>query len=260
MKDYIAYLKFDDLSEDEILLFCKDRTINKEKTIVVTPNLDGMRVAYKNENVRRGINNADIATIDGVPVLWIAKLLKKKNFKYKISGSDLSINVIKMAAENNFSILLFGGKEGAAEKVKEELLKQCPNLIINTIFPEFGFDKDEELSKKYINEINQYNADITFLCTGFPKTEIFYFAYKDLFGPSTYLFVGATIDFLAGTVKRAPKWMSKCGLEWLYRLFKDFRRLFKRYWLDFWFLFKMVFICIFNKKKFAKMISSEEAI
>lgn len=260
MKDYIAYLKFDTLSEEEILNIYRQKALSKERCFTTTPNLDGMRISYKNKELRSFINNADISTIDGVPVKWIARWVGKgKQFKYKISGSDLALKVIEMAAENNFSILLFGGKDGVATQAKENLLKKYPNLKIFTICPEFGHENDPELSKKYALEIKSINADINFICTGFPKAEIFFSKNIDILTKGLYFFVGATIDFIAGSVKRAPAWMSKCGLEWFYRLCHDFRRLFKRYWLDFWFLIKMFFICLFNKKKFLKMNNEMEA-
>ena len=71
-----------------------------------------------------------------------------------------------------------------------------------------------------------------------------------MFPNAVYLCVGATIDFIAGNIKRAPKWMSSCGLEWLYRLTKDFKRLFKRYWHDFWFLQKVFILIIFYRRIF----------
>lgn len=254
MKDYITYLKFDDLTETEILDYYKENIINHKRTLTITPNLDILRITYKDKWLRDGLNSCDISTIDGKPIQWIAKFQKKKTFKHKISGSDLSLSVIEMANKNNFSLLIFGGKEGVADIAKEKLLVQYPNLRIETICPEFGYEKTEETSKKYINEINSMKCDIVLFCTGFPKTEQFFFKYKNLFAVAQYFFVGATVDFIAGTIKRAPKWMSNCGLEWMFRLFSDFKRLFKRYWFDFWFLIKLYLILIFNKNKIKKII------
>ena len=255
MKDYITYLKFDDLSEEELLVEINKSIEEKRKSILCTPNLDGLRICYKDKDLRDSINNADFVTIDGKPVQWIAKWCKKKQFKYKISGSDLTPKVLKLCDEKKYKILIFGGKEGVADKAKENIIKEYQNIeYIKTICPNFGFEKNEELSLNYIKEINEYKADVILMCTGFPKTEKYIFKNYSLFENGLYMCVGATVDFLAGNIKRAPKWMSNIGLEWLYRLFQDFRRLFKRYWLDFWFLTKIFYLCIFNKKKFLKMI------
>ena len=215
-------------------------------------------MTWKDKEFRKIVNWSDYSLIDGKPILWIAKWNKKKQFKYKISGSDVSEELVKIAAEKGYKIAIFGGKEGVPERAKEKLLAKYPNLqIVYAFAPKFGYEKDEELSKHYIEELNNCHADMYFLCTGAPKTERFYYQHHKEFGPGTYFSVGATVDFWAGSVKRAPKWMSNIGLEWLHRLFSDFGRLFKRYWLDFWFLVKIFFISIFNRKKFSKIIERD---
>lgn len=250
MKDYITYLKFDDLTVEELLLEYNEKIQKKEKFFTLTPNLDFLRISYRNDNFRNLINRADYSLIDGKPIIWLAKLCKKKQFKYKISGSDFALNILELANQNGYKLALFGGKEGVPEKAKRYINDNYPNVqVVCTISPDFGYENDVIKSEKYINELNDSNADIYFLCTGTPKTELFFDSNKDEFGPGCYLSFGATIDFLAGNIKRAPKWMSNCGLEWLYRLSKDFKRLFLRYWFDFWFLLKIFFLIIFKSKR-----------
>lgn len=250
MKKKIAKLAFNVESMDEMIQLYIDSTNKGEKTFTLTPNLDFLRLSYKDKEFFDIINNATFSTIDGKPILWIAKWLHIKDFKYKISGSDLAVRLLKIMNEHGYSLFLFGGKEGVAEKAKENIQKEYPNIkIVGTLTPDFGYEKDEEKSLNYIEIINNSNAQFVYLCTGTPKTEKFYSKYEDKFKNANYLSVGATIDFIAGNIKRAPKWMSKCGLEWLYRLSKDFKRLFKRYWLDGWFLVKMWFLCHFKRKK-----------
>lgn len=258
MKDYITYLKFDDFSEEELFSSFSVDVSHKSKKIIVTPNLDDLRIAYKNSLVRNCINNADYSTIDGKPILGLAKKEHKKNFKYKISGSDMIVDLLPLANKNHWSMVIFGGKEGVAELAKKNVEAKYPNIDVRGTFcPEFGYEKNPDLTDKYIQEINQYHADLILLCTGFPKSEMFYFSNKEKFGPGLYFCVGATVDFLAGNIKRAPKWMSKVGLEWLYRLSKDFKRLFKRYWKDGWFLIHLRWMMTFNKKKITKLKVSE---
>ena len=259
MKDYIAVIKLDDISEEEYIKEVEEHIINRDKIFTVTPNLDGLRIAYKSRKVRRIINNADYSLIDGKPILWIAKWLKKKQFVHKISGSDVSNTLVEMAANKGYKIAIFGGKRGVAEAAKDNLIKKYPNLkVVYTFSPKLGYEKDAKLVKKYIQDLNDCHADIYFLCTGFPKTEKFFANHYDEFSSGLYMSVGATVDFWAGNVKRAPKWMSNHGLEWLYRLSCDFGRLFSRYWADFWFLIKMWFICHFHKKKFDKMLAKDK--
>ena len=250
MKDYITYLKFDDVSEEKLFSLFSDDIKNKAKKVIVTPNLDGLRVTYKNTAVRNCINQADYSTIDGKPVLGLARKEHKKNFRYKISGSDMVADLLPLADKNHWSVVIFGGKKGVADAAKKNIVAKYPNIDVRgAICPEFGYEKNPVLTEKYIGEINRYGADLILLCTGFPKSEMFYFSNKEKFGPGLYFCVGATVDFLAGNVKRAPKWISRIGMEWLYRMFKDFKRLFPRYWKDGWFLIHLRWTMTFRKKK-----------
>lgn len=254
MKGFITFIKFDDY--DEKTYFSKfENDINEcAKKVIVTPNLDFLRVAYKNKDIRRLINSADYSTIDGKPILSLAKKEKKYSFKYKVSGSDLVCNMLPLIDSRGWSIVIFGGKEGVGNKAKDNIVKKYPNIRVKAVIcPKFGFEKDAKLMKEYVSIINEAKPDIVLLCVGFPKQELFYYNNKDFLCNSLYFCVGATVDFLAGTVKRAPKWMSKIGLEWLYRMFKDFKRLFPRYWKDAWFLLKIKWLLCFNKKKIERL-------
>lgn len=252
MKQYVTYLKFNTESIEELIELIDIDINKKNKSFVITPNLDFLRLSYKDESFRKIINESEYSLVDGKPIVWLAKKEKKKI--NKISGSDFIYPILKLANDRSYSILLFGGKEGVAEKAKSNILNSYPLIKeIHCYSPSYGYEKDKEERNRSIEFINQCKSDIIILCTGSPKTEMFYFENKDMFNSGVYLSLGATIDFIAGNIKRAPKWMSKIGLEWLYRLSKDFKRLFKRYWLDFWFLFKIVFICIFNKESLKKM-------
>lgn len=249
MKDYIAYLKFDDFDEGALFNSLTDDILFHRKKLIVTPNLDILRQTYRDRELRSIINTADYSTIDGAPILKLAKKEKKPSFKHKISGSDMINDFLPMINKNGWSLIIFGGKEGVGEKAKHNILAKYPNICFKDIIcPKFGFEKELDIEKEYVKRINSSNADIVLLCLSFPKAERFYYRNKDVLNHSLYFCVGATVDFLAGAVKRAPKWMSKIGLEWLFRLTKDFRRLFKRYWLDFWFLIKIRFLYLFNRK------------
>lgn len=251
MKKKIAKIWFNVESMDELIEAYVDATKKGIKTFTLTPNLDFMRLAYKDENFLNIINNATFSTIDGKPIMWMANWLHLKDFKYKISGSDLAVKLLEIMNEHGYSLFLFGGKDGVAEKAKQNIEMKYPNIkVVGTLTPDFGYEKDEEKSLKYISIINESKAQFVYLCTGAPKTEKFYSKYEKIFSNANYLSVGATIDFIAGNIKRAPKWMSNFGLEWLYRLSKDFKRLFKRYWLDGCFLIKMWFLYHFRRKKF----------
>ena len=256
MKDYITYLKFDDYDE-ETLFKCFQEDIEKgNQRVIVTPNLDFLRFSYKNKRIREMLNKADYSTIDGKPILKLAKKEKKHQFKHKISGSDMINDLLPLANEKGWRIVIVGGKPGVGEKAKTNILKKYSNVVIgDVICPEFGFEKDGAKTKSYVEMINNAKPNAVLLCLGSPKQEFFYFDNKKDLCSALFFCVGATVDFLAGTVKRSPKWMSRIGMEWFYRMTKDFKRLFPRYWLDFWFLVKLKFMCTFRKNAIKKLIN-----
>ncbi len=250
MKVNIGHLKFNTESKEELLELYRQCILNHGKMVTVTPNLDIFRVTYQDKEKRKYFNSADISTIDGKPILWIAKWLKIKQSFQKISGSDLAMDVLEVINNESATLYLFGGKKGIAEKAKQKITESFPNIkVVGCLCPEFGYERDDAICLQYVNEINNAHPDVVFLCTGAPKTEGFLYKYSSKLQNSCYFSVGATIDFIAGNIKRAPKWMSKIGLEWLYRLSKDFKRLFKRYWLDGLFLIKIWFLCHFKRKE-----------
>ena len=256
MKKYITYLKFDNLSLPELLDQLSLSIEKNKKVIVTTPNLDILRITFKDIKSRKSFNSSDFSTIDGNPILWLSRLQYKKERFSKIPGSDLTPKVLEMANRHKSRVFIFGGKEGVAKKASLNVQKKYPDIeIAGFCCPDFGFEKSQAKQDTYIQKINASKPNIVLLCTGSPKTENFFFNNYNKFYPALYLSVGATVDFLAGTIKRAPKWMNKIGLEWLYRIFKDPKRLSKRYFLDFLFLIKIIFIIIFKKKVIVKKIN-----
>lgn len=200
---------------------------------VVTPNVDHIVRLQQDKEFAEIYNNADLVVTDGMPLVWYSKI-KKPAIVEKISGSDLFPEVCKLADRKNYKIFLLGAAEGVAEKAAKRLREKFNNndLIVGTYSPKFGFDKNEEELKKIIKIINDSKPDILAVGLGVPKQEKFIYQYKHLLKVPICLAIGATIDFEAGEVKRAPKWMQQHGLEWFYRLIKEPRRMFKRYILD----------------------------
>lgn len=250
MKYYISYLLFDDYDEKSLFDCFVDDIRSCSKRFVVTPNLDFLRMAYRDPQFRKILNEADYSTIDGKPLLRLAKKTNKSLKPHKISGSDMVNDFLPVIDENGWSVLIVGGKEGVGDKAAQNIKKSYPNIVVSgVICPEFGFEKDEKKTKEVVDAINDYNSDVVLICLGAPKQEKLYYLNKDSFKKGLFFCVGATVDFLAGTTKRAPRWISKIGLEWFYRMTKDFGRLFPRYFKDGLFLIKLKWLLTFNKKR-----------
>ena len=141
--------------------------------------------------------------------------------------------LILILSDNGYKIYILGAAEGVAAKAAEMLMSKYDNLqIVGTYSPPLGFEKDENAVADIITMINESNADILAVALGSPKGEKLIYRIKDDIHAALSISIGATIDFEAGNVKRAPKWMSSIGFEWLFRITQDPGRLIKRYWND----------------------------
>ena len=210
-----------------------DKLIQKKNcSYVVTTNVDHIVRLEKDEELQKVYKNASLILTDGKPLIWISKWYKTP-IKEKISGSDLFPRVCQLAANKNYTMYLLGAAEGVADTAARNLMKKYPGLnIVGTYSPPFGFEKNEQEMNKIKTQIQDVHPDILIVGLGCPKQEKFmYYHCKELGVPISFG-LGASIDFEAGNIKRAPKWMSNHGLEWLYRFSKEPKRLFKRYFVD----------------------------
>ena len=170
--------------------------------------------------------------MDGQPLVWVSKWIHRP-IKEKVSGSDLVPELCKVAAEKGYSLFILGGADGIADKAKENLEKKYSKIkIVGTYAPPFGFEKDEKELKKIRSMISNVHPDILITCFGCPKQEKFIYENFQAYDAKVSICAGATVDFLAGNVKRAPKWISDHGLEWFWRFIKEPKRMFKRYFVD----------------------------
>jgi len=202
------------------------------KSYIVAINVDVVMKIESDSYLKKIVDDANMVLVDGKPLVWIAKW-HKRPVKAKISGSDLVPELCKVASEKQYSIFIIGGKEGVADRAKNNLEKKLPKInIVGTYAPPFGFENNDDEIAHINNLISNANPDILIACFGCPKQEKWVYENYKKYGATVSICAGATVDFLAGNVKRAPKWMSNHGLEWLYRAFQDPKRLIKRYFID----------------------------
>lgn len=222
----------DNLTMEEAVEEAKKLILERRNSYVVTPNVDHIVKIEHDRLFKEIYEGADLVLTDGKPLIWMSRLLGTP-IKEKISGSDYFPEVCKMAAKEGFSIFLLGAAEGVAKKAAINLMKKYKNLKIAGVYsPSYSFENDVQEISEIIRRINKAKPDILCIGMGTPKQEKFYYQYKNLLKVPLTLHIGATIDFEAGVVKRAPKWVSYAGLEWFYRLMKEPRRLYRRYLLD----------------------------
>lgn len=202
------------------------------KHYVVAINVDVIMKIEQDEYLKSVTDSADMVLVDGKPLVWISKLYKRP-VKAKISGSDLVPRLIKRASQKGYSVFIIGGAEGIAEKAKKRLEKRFSEVnIVGNYAPPLGFEKDDDELDKINSMISAAKPDLLIACFGCPKQEKWIYENYQKYGAKVSICAGATVDFLAGNVKRAPKWMSEHGLEWFYRFLQEPKRMFKRYFVD----------------------------
>lgn len=230
----------DNLTMDEAIKRIDELVLKGKPSYVVTPNIDHIVKLENDKEFQQVYKEADLILTDGMPLIWISKM-KKTPIKEKVSGSDLFPKVCDLAARRGYKVFLLGAAEGIAVKAAKNLKEKYDGLnIVGTYSPSYGFEKKEEEIELIIKMINEVKPDILAVGLGAPKQEKFLYKFRNRLNVPISLAIGASIDFEAGNINRAPRWMQKTGLEWSYRLFKEPRRMFKRYLINDIKIFKLV--------------------
>lgn len=221
MRTEIMGVGFDNVTMAEALDKARELMAQPGAKYVVTPNAEIVYDAMHNEELCKLINNADLVLPDGAGVVLASKILKKP-LKEKVAGVDFADNLLGVLAQTGGSAYLLGSKPGVAELAAEKMLAKHPGLTIAGMAD--GYFKDEA---PVVEKINAAKPDFLFVCLGAPKQENFMVNHCHELDVKLMAGLGGSLDSFAGTVKRAPKWMIKLSLEWLYRLIKEPKR-FKR--------------------------------
>jgi N-acetylglucosaminyldiphosphoundecaprenol N-acetyl-beta-D-mannosaminyltransferase len=204
-------------------------------SFVVTPNADQVVNLEDDAALRAAYGRADLVVPDGMPVVWASRLLGSP-LKERVTGSDLMPRLCEIAAQRHLKVFMLGGMPGVADRAAANLVKAYPGLrVTGTLCPPLGFEHDPAQNDGIVEAIRRSDADLVFVCLGSPKQEVWIDRHLARFDKGVFLGVGAAIDFCAGTVQRAPQWMRSTGLEWLYRLSQEPRRLIGRYVKDLYF-------------------------
>ncbi len=193
----------------------------RESRIVVTPNAEILQMYKEQDAVKEALQQADYIVPDGVGVLMAAKKLGH-SLKEKVAGVELAQHLLARAAEQGKRVYFLGAKPGVAALAKENLEKDYPSIQI--VGQRDGYFKPEE-EAAIVAEINELDVDLLFVCLGAPKQEKWMADHKQELKIGVMLGLGGTLDILAKTIKRAPKWMIRCRLEWLYRVIKEPKRI-----------------------------------
>jgi N-acetylglucosaminyldiphosphoundecaprenol N-acetyl-beta-D-mannosaminyltransferase len=196
-------------------------------TTVFTPNVDHLVLLEQNEAFRRAYNTSDIRVVDGAPVAGLLRAIGTP-VPQRLPGADIFDWMCMLAAAEGHRLFILGGMPDALERALANVQRRYPGINVDGWSPELGFeggpDETEALAR-----IADYSPHILFVCFGAPRSEMWISRHREALGTSAAMSLGAAVDFAAGTKLRAPRFVQAMGLEWLFRLIQEPRRLWRRY-------------------------------
>jgi N-acetylglucosaminyldiphosphoundecaprenol N-acetyl-beta-D-mannosaminyltransferase len=213
---------------DSALAAIDSALARKSRGYVCVTGVHGVMEAQQDEKLRDILNRSFLNTPDGMPMVWLGRLSGARRMG-RVYGPDLMLLVCELAQKKGYTHFLYGGGEGVAQELRHALEAMFPRIkIAGTYTPPFRPLSEAE-EEELIRSVNEKKPDIFWVGLSTPKQEKFMAQYLDKLDATLFFGVGAAFDFHAGRVRQAPRWMQRTGLEWLFRLCCEPRRLWRRY-------------------------------
>jgi len=223
---HILNTVIDNLSMDETLEIIDKRIVSQQSLHHVVVNAGKIVAMQRDVELMQAVNEADLINADGQAVVWASKFLEKP-LKERVAGIDLMTNLVELAHTRGYKIFFLGAKEKVVKKVVQTYRLQYSNNIIAGYRNGYFSTEDE---KNIAQQIADSGAQILFVAISSPTKENFLYNYRKTLAKVSFVMgVGGSFDVVSGLVKRAPLWMQNTGLEWLYRLIQEPKRMWKRY-------------------------------
>jgi len=218
-------IKITALTLSQVIEFIKKTIDEKQRRLIFTINLDHLQKISKNKKFKETYCQANLIVADGTPIVWLSKIFGSTKLPCRVNGTNLVKKILEISTTENFRIFLLGGRKKTLEKLKEKYPRA---KIVGIISPPFNQISDWPNSQ-YRQQITKSKANIVLVALGAPRQEKW--LVKNFFatGANIGVGVGSAVELLAGIKKRAPVWMQKSGLEWLFRLIQEPKRLGRRY-------------------------------
>lgn len=221
-----------DLDQDRAREFLFDAVDNGRRGYVTVTGVHGVMEAQRDRGLMEIFNRALIVTPDGMPMVWMGKLQKHPSIR-RVYGPDLMLNLCEHSVARGYTHFLYGGHGGVANQLKRELETRFAGLkIVGTYEPPFRPLNESELNDLR-NQVDAAAPDFFWVGLSTPKQEFFMAQHMSILsGAKIFVGVGAAFDLLTGRIPQAPRWMQSLGLEWLFRMVQEPRRLWKRYLIN----------------------------
>ncbi|MEH1864532.1 MAG: WecB/TagA/CpsF family glycosyltransferase [Nostoc sp.] len=241
MKNRFSYkflgVKLDALSIPELNLLIEESIDKNEKWIIANHNLHSLYLFHNDLKMQTFYAKAEYIHIDGMPLLFIGKLLGfPMKREQRVTYADWVWPLMAEAANKDWRVFYLGSKPGVAEQGASILREKFPGLQIACAHGYIDMDKDSEENLATLAAINAYKPHVLMVGMGMPRQEHWISENLEYIHANTILTSGACMDYVAGVVPTPPRWMGRVGLEWLYRLLSEPKRLWRRYLLEPWFV------------------------
>ena len=219
----------------ELMDFLARKVAAAEKAIVSNHNTHSFYLLARHPEMRAAYERADLVELDSTPLIFWGRLLGKPVHRaHRCTYLDWREAFWRQAAENGWRVFYLGGAPGVAETAAERLCGQWPGVRIATHHGFFAMTPGSEAAQAVVDRINAFRPDILFVGMGMPRQEIWISRFYDALHSGVVLAVGAAAYYEAGVQAAAPRWTGRVGLEWLFRLFSDPKRMAGRYLLEPW--------------------------
>ncbi len=208
------------------------RLKRREKTFCLPINTDLLRMTIANGAFHQAAQHAHLVFADGMPVVWLSKLTGRA-LPERIPGCDMVYDLCKLSGTHQYNIYILGAGPGVAQRAKETIEARYPDArIVGVYSPSFKELQEEQTNQAIIQEINAKQTDVLFVALGAPKQELWIDKHLHAIHATLIFPCGGSIDFIAGEQKKAPKWIGKLGLEWVFRLLSNPQKFYRRYLLE----------------------------
>lgn len=213
----------DALSGDEVLAILSERARRAPRHLCYV-NAHSLNLAYRDEPYRRALSRAHLVLNDGIG-LELAARMQGRDFPENLNGSDFTLRLLSLAAEKGWRVYLYGGEPGVAATAGDRLREAIDGLKIVGACDGYGAQTDEQV----VADVKASRADVVIVALGQPRQELWLDRHLADTDCHLGLGVGAFLDFVSGRVPRAPRWMNRLGVEWVFRLVQEPGRLWRRY-------------------------------
>lgn len=235
----ILGVKINNVTFDEAISLIDGFVLSKKPHQITTVNPEFIMAAQNDGEFKNIINKSDLSVPDGAGLLFASRYILGTPIKERVTGVDLVCSLAKIANKNKYRVFFLGGQTGVAEKTAKTLKNENPDLVIAGTYagnPSLNYGgiasyrelrmtdikpKAKDANLEIVKKIKQAKPDILFVAYGAPKQDKFIFRYKKTLNVPVMIGVGGAFDFISGSAQRAPKWMQKLWLEWLWRLFRE---------------------------------------